>query len=53
MTVMLTMNPAEYGSNLQGFPTASQLAISQADVVCLVTRINCGVQPPESPNRVI
>jgi len=52
MTVMLTMNPAEYGCNLQGFPTAPQLAISRSDVVCLVTRINCGVRPPESRNRV-
>jgi len=52
MTVMLTMNPAEYGCNLQGFPTAPQLAISRSDVVSLVTRINCGVRPPESPNRV-
>jgi len=52
MTVMLTMNPAEYGCNLQGFPTAPQLAISRCELVCLVTRINSGVRPPESPNRV-
>jgi hypothetical protein len=52
MTVMLTMNPAEYGCNLQRFPTAPQLAISQSDGVGLVTRINCSERPPESPNRV-
>jgi len=52
MTVMLTMNPAEYGCNLQGFPTSPQLAISRSDVVCLVTWISCGVRPQESPNRV-
>jgi len=53
MTVMLMMNPAEYGCNLQGFPTAPQLAISRSDVICFVTRMNCGVRPPESSNRVI
>jgi len=53
MIVMLMMNPAEYGCKLQGFPTAPQLAISRSDVVCLVTGINCGVRPAESPNRYI
>jgi len=51
MTVMLTMNPAEYGCHMQWFPTAPQLAISRSDVVFSVTRINCGVRPPESHNR--
>jgi hypothetical protein len=50
MNVMLTMNPAEYGCNMQGVPTAPQLAISRSDVVCLVRRIHCGVRPQESPN---
>jgi hypothetical protein len=52
MTVMLTMNPAEYGCALQGFPTVPQLAIGRPDVVCLVRWINCGVRPLESPNHV-
>jgi len=52
MIVMLTMNPAEYGCNLQGFPTALQFAKSQSDVVHLVTKINCGVRPPELCNHV-
>ena len=50
MIVMLKINPAEYGCKLQGFPTAPQFAKSQSDVFCLVTGINCGVRPPESPN---
>ena len=49
MTGMLTMNLAEYGCNLEWFPTALQLAISRSDVVCLVTRINSGVRLPELP----
>jgi len=53
MTVMLMMNPAEYGSKLQEFPTAQQVAKSRSDVVCLITGTNCGVRPPESPNRYI
>jgi hypothetical protein len=53
MIVMLLMNPAVYGCKLQGFPTAPQVANSRSDVVCLVTGINCGVRPPESPNRYI
>jgi len=53
MIVMLKMNPTEYGCKLQGFPTAPQFAKSWSDVVCLVTGINCGVRPPESPNRYI
>jgi len=53
MIVMLKMNPAEYGCKLQGFPTAPEFAKSRADVVCLVTGINCGVRPPESPYRYI
>jgi hypothetical protein len=48
MIVMLKMNPTEYGWNLRGFPTALQFAKSQSDVVCLVSRINCGVRPPKS-----
>ena len=52
MTVMLMMYPAEYCCNFKMFPPAAQLAISRSDVVCLVTRINCGVRPPESPNHV-
>jgi len=52
MTVLLTMKPAEYGCNLQWFPNSPQLAISRSDVICVVTRMNCGVRPPESPNRV-
>jgi len=53
MIVMLKMNPAEYGCKLHGFPTAPQFAKSRPDVVCLVPGINCGVRPPESPNRYI
>jgi len=53
MIVMLKMNPAEYGCKLQGFPTAPQFPNSQFDVVCLVPGMNCGVRPPESPNRYI
>jgi len=53
MIVMLKMNPAEYGCKLQRFPTAPQFAKSRSDGVCLVTRINCGVRPLESPNRYI
>jgi len=51
MTVMLTMNPAEYGCNLQGFPTTPQLAICRSDVIYLVSWVNCGERLPESPNR--
>jgi len=43
MIVMLMMNPAEYGCNLQGFPTAPQVAKSRSEVGCLITGINCGV----------
>jgi hypothetical protein len=53
MIVMLMMNPAEYGCKLQGFPTVPQVAKSRSDVVCSVRGINCGVRPPESPNRYI
>jgi len=53
MIVMLKMNPAEYGCKLQGFHTAPQEAKSRSDVVCLITGMNCGVRPPESPNRYI
>jgi hypothetical protein len=53
MIVMLKMNPTEYGCNLLGFPTAPQLVKSRSDVVCLVSMINCSVQPPESSNRWI
>jgi len=53
MIVMLKINPAEFYSMLQGFPTALQFAKSRSDVVWLVTGINCGVRPPESPNRYI
>jgi len=49
---MLTMNPAEYGCTLHEFPTAPLLAISLSDDDCLVTRMNCGVRPLESPNPV-
>ena len=40
MIVILKMNHAENGSKLQGFPTGLRLAISQSDVVCLLTGIN-------------
>jgi len=50
MTVMLKMNPTEYGCKLQGFLTTPQFAKSRSDVVCLLTGINWGVKPPESPN---
>jgi len=50
---MLTMNPAEYGCKLQGFPTAPQVAKSRSDVLCVITGTNCGVRLPESPNRYI
>jgi hypothetical protein len=40
MIVLLKMNPAEYGSKLQGLPTTPQFAISRSDVVCLSTVIN-------------
>jgi len=53
MIVMLKMNPAEYGCKLQGFPTAPRVANSRSDVVRLITGINCGVRPPESPNHNI
>jgi len=53
MIVMLNINPADYGCKLQGFPTAPQVAKSRSDVVCLIPGINCGVRPPESPNRHI
>jgi len=53
MIVMLKMNPAEYGCKLQGFPTCPQLAKSGPDDVCLGRGINCGVRPPELPNRYI
>jgi len=53
MTVMLTMNPAEYGCNLPGFTTATQCAKRWSDVVCLDTVINCGVRPLESFNYQI
>jgi len=53
MIIMLKMNPAEYGCKLQGFSTAPQFAKRRSDVVCLVTGINCGVRPVESPNRYI
>jgi len=53
MIVMLKMNPAEYGCKLQGFPTAPQVAKSQSDLVCLITGINRGVRPPDSPHRYI
>ena len=53
MIVMIKMNPTEYGCKLQGFPTAPHVANSRSDVVCLITGINCGVRPPESPNRYI
>jgi len=33
MIVMLKMNPTDYGCQLQGFPTALKIAISQSDVV--------------------
>jgi hypothetical protein len=50
MSVMLKLNPAEYGRKLQGFPTTMQFAKSRSDVVCLLTGKNWGVRPPESPN---
>jgi len=53
MIVMLIMNPAEYGCKLQGCPTAPQVAKSRSDVVYLITGMNCGVRPPESPNGYI
>jgi len=53
MIIMLKMNPAEYGRKLQGFLTAPQVAKSRSDVVCLITGINCGVRPLESPNPYI
>jgi len=53
MIVMVKMNPTEYGCKLQGFPTGPQFAKSRSDIVCLVTGMNCGLQPPESPNRWI
>jgi hypothetical protein len=39
MIIMNKMNPTEYGSKLQGFPTAPQFAISPSDVGCLITGI--------------
>jgi hypothetical protein len=48
MTFMPMMNPAQYGCMLQEYPTTLQFAKRWFDVVCLVTGINCGVQPPES-----
>jgi len=50
MIVMLKMNPSEYGSKLQGFPTAPQFAKCWSDVVCFFTGINYGIRPPKSPN---
>jgi len=53
MIVMLKMNPAEYSCNLQGFPTAPQFAKSWSDVICFITRINCGVRLAELPSHTI
>jgi hypothetical protein len=50
MTVILTMNPADYGCKLQGFPTTLQFPTSRSDVDCLLTGINCGVRLPELMN---
>jgi hypothetical protein len=49
LIVILKMNPTEYDCKLQRFPTTPQCAISQSDVVCWLTKRNCGVQEPESP----
>jgi len=50
MTVMLKMNPTEYGCKLQGFPPTPQFAKSRFDVVCLLTAINWSERPPELAN---
>jgi len=47
MTVMLNMNPTEYGSKLKGFHTTPQFAKSRSDDACLLTGTNCGVTLPE------
>jgi hypothetical protein len=50
MIVILKMNPAEHGCQLQGVPTTLQFAISRSDIGWLFRGINCGVRPPELPN---
>jgi len=40
MILLLKMNRTEYGSTLQGYPTAPQYAIGRSDVICLLTRMN-------------
>ena len=52
MLVIVKMISAANSFQFQGFPTVRRCAIIRSDVVCLVTKINCGVRPPESPNRV-